>query len=116
MLLGPIHFLIKNLKNIKNKKKINFEIIGSANKLQRILKIKIINFSFNFGRLEHISPTILNLSKKRFKYVFTGIRGENLKSKKIFLEIIFHPMIIFLIYTLILVVSWIFYTKREKKK
>lgn len=82
--IGAHTFSHKNLKNIRNKKKINFEIIGSANKLQRILKIKIINFSFNFGRLEHISPTILNLSKKRFKYVFTGIRGENLKSKKIF--------------------------------
>ena len=38
--IGAHTFSHKNLKNIKNKKKINFEIIGSANKLQRILKLK----------------------------------------------------------------------------
>tara|TARA_B100000902_G_C27280079_1_gene901228 strand:+ start:62 stop:955 length:894 start_codon:yes stop_codon:yes gene_type:complete len=73
-----------NLKKIKNKKKIHFEIIGSANKLEKILKTKIFNFSFNFGRLKHISPIMLRLSKKRFKYIFTGIRGDNINSKKIF--------------------------------
>ncbi len=72
-----------NLKDISNKKKIEYEVIGSANKLEKILNSKIINFSFTFGRLKDISINSLLLSKKRFKYVFTGIRGENLDNQKI---------------------------------
>ena len=72
-----------NLKDINDKKKIKYEIVDSANKLEKILKIKIINFSFTFGRLKDISSKSLLLSKKRFKYVFTGIRGENLDHNKI---------------------------------
>lgn len=83
-IIGAHTFSHLNLKKIKNKSKLHFEIIGSANRLEKILKTKIFNFSFNFGRLKHISPEILNLSKKRFKYIFTGIRGDNLNSKKIF--------------------------------
>ncbi len=83
-IIGAHTYSHVNLKKIKNKKKLYFEIIGSANKLEKILKIKILNFSFNFGRLKDISPETLNLSKKRFKYIFTGIRGDNINSKKIF--------------------------------
>lgn len=72
-----------NLKNVNNKKKLNFEIIYSANKLQRLLKTKIVNFSFNFGRLKHISPSMLSLSKKRFNFLFTGIRGDNSNIKQL---------------------------------
>ncbi len=83
-IIGAHTYSHVNLKKIKNKRKLYFEIIGSANKLEKILKTKILNFSFNFGRLKDISPEILNLSKKRFKYIFTGIRGDNINSKKIF--------------------------------
>ncbi len=72
-----------NLKNIKNNKIIRYEIIDSANQLQKLLKIKIVNFSFNFGRLKDISPKMLFYSQKRFNFIYTGIRGENLKQKKI---------------------------------
>ena len=72
-----------NLKNINNENKINFEIIDSANTLQKLLKTKIVNFSFNFGRLKHISPKMLLLSKKRFNFLFTGIRGDNFNIKQL---------------------------------
>lgn len=80
-----------NLKNIKNKKIINFEIIDSANKLQKLLKIKIINFAFNFGRLKHISPQMLTLSKKRFNFLYTGIRGNNLNNRQLIFRDNIHP-------------------------
>ena len=70
-------------KKINDKKILNYEIIQSANKLQKLLNIKIDNFSFNFGRLNDISYKSLLLSKKRFKYIFTAIRGENLNEQKI---------------------------------
>ena len=72
-----------NLKNVKNNKLLKYEIIDSANNLQKMLKIKINDFSFNFGRLKDISPKMLSLSKKRFDFIYTGIRGENLNTNKI---------------------------------
>ena len=81
--IGAHTYSHKNLKKINDKKILNYEIIQSANKLQKLLNIKIDNFSFNFGRLNDISYKSLLLSKKRFKYIFTAIRGENLNEQKI---------------------------------
>mgnify|MGYP000942271506 CR=1 FL=1 len=72
-----------DLKNVKNNKKIKYEIVDSANELQKILKIKINDFSFNFGRLRDISSRMLSLSKKRFDFIYTGIRGDNSDIDKI---------------------------------
>tara|TARA_B110000027_G_C16026022_1_gene258612 strand:- start:96 stop:704 length:609 start_codon:yes stop_codon:yes gene_type:complete len=81
--IGAHTYSHTNLKNINNKKEIIFEIISSANKLQNLLKNKIINFSFSFGRLKHISPQMLLLSKKRFNFLYTGIRGDNLNIRQL---------------------------------
>lgn len=81
--IGAHTFSHINLKKMNNLKKLRYEIIESANKLQKLLDIKIDNFSFNFGRLNDISEKSLVLSKKRFKYVFTAVRGENLDNQKI---------------------------------
>ena len=90
-LIGAHTFSHLNLNFIKDKKKIYFEIVKSANLLQKKLNIKIRNFSFNFGRLEHISPISLNIAKKRFENIFTGIRGDNLHSQKIFFRDNIYP-------------------------
>ncbi len=82
-LIGAHTYSHINLKKLNNLKKLKFEIIDSANKLQKLLNIKINNFSFNFGRLSDISEKSLLLSKKRFKYIFTAIRGENLNKQKL---------------------------------
>ncbi|MBD1134946.1 polysaccharide deacetylase family protein [Pelagibacterales bacterium SAG-MED47] len=83
--IGSHTFSHANLKKLSNKKKLKFEIVDSANRLQKLLKININNFSFTFGRLDDISQKSLKISKNRFNYIFTGIRGENLnKSKLIF--------------------------------
>ena len=81
--IGAHTFSHINLKKMNDLKKLRYEIIESANKLQKLLNIKIDNFSFNFGRLNDISEKSLVLSKKRFKYVFTAVRGENLDNQKI---------------------------------
>jgi len=82
-LIGAHTFSHINLKKINNNKKIKFEIIESANKLEKKLSIKVKYFAFNFGRLEHISPKIIHFAKKRFKVIFTGIRGENFYKRKL---------------------------------
>ena len=79
-----------NLKNLRDKKKLRYEIIESANSLQKLLKTRIDNFSFTFGRLSDISQKSISLSKKRFRYIFTGIRGENLNN----LQLIFRDNIL----------------------
>ena len=71
------------MKNLNDKKKLKFEIVDSADRLQKLLKIRINNFSFTFGRLDDISKKSLIISKKRFRYIFTGIRGENLSQSKL---------------------------------
>ena len=81
--IGSHTFSHVNLKNLRDKTKLRFEIIESANRLQKLLKTKINNFSFTFGRLNDISQKSLSLSKKRFKYIYTGIRGENLNNLRL---------------------------------
>ena len=81
--LGAHSFSHTNLKNNKNKKLLNFEIIQSANLLEKKISKKINFFAFNFGRLNSISYDITQIAKKRFKLIFTGIRGRNFKNCKL---------------------------------
>lgn len=81
--LGAHSFSHKNLKNNNNKKILNFEIIHSANLLEKKISKKIDFFAFNFGRLNSISYNITQIAKKRFNVVFTGIRGNNFKGCKL---------------------------------
>ena len=81
--IGAHTFSHINLKKINNNKKLKFEIIESANKLEKKLNIKVNYFAFNFGRLAHISPKIIHFAKKRFKVIFTGIRGKNFHKRRL---------------------------------
>ncbi|MDC3122146.1 polysaccharide deacetylase family protein [Prochlorococcus sp. AH-716-J21] len=51
------------------------EITLSANKLESILKSKLLFFAFPFGSLDSINSRSFLIAKKRFKYCFTNIRG-----------------------------------------
>lgn len=53
------------------------EIINSANFLEFKLNTKIRNFAFTFGDKSSINQTSLNIAKKRFDFVFTSLRGNN---------------------------------------
>ena len=80
--LGAHTFSHKDLKMEKNLNKLKFEIILSTNSFENKIKKKINLFAFNFGRLQNISHQMVNISKKRYKYLFTAVRGDNNKKAK----------------------------------
>jgi peptidoglycan/xylan/chitin deacetylase (PgdA/CDA1 family) len=53
------------------------EIIESADLLEKSLQTKIDHFAFTFGDFASLSPEALNVARQRFKYIYTGMRGDN---------------------------------------
>ncbi|MDC0446032.1 polysaccharide deacetylase family protein [Candidatus Pelagibacter sp.] len=81
--IGAHTFSHKNLKNITNEKVLNYEIVQSANNFQKILNTKIKCFAFNFGRINHISAKMIKIASKKYKILFTGVRGGNLENSNL---------------------------------
>ena len=59
------------------------EIIVAADELQSLLNYKIKNFAYTFGDINSINKLSINLASKRFDFIFSGLRGNNLKKSKI---------------------------------
>jgi peptidoglycan/xylan/chitin deacetylase (PgdA/CDA1 family) len=55
------------------------EIVKSSDEIENKLGIKVENFAYTFGDLSSINALALNIAKKRFKYIYTGLRGVNTK-------------------------------------
>ena len=53
------------------------EIVSSADILEERLGVNLEHFAYSFGNLESFSPAALEIAKKRFKYIYTGLRGDN---------------------------------------
>ena len=75
--IGAHTYSHKDLKSLKNMKKLKFEIILSTNKFEKQINKKINLFAFNFGRLKNISSPMMKLANKRYDFLFTGVRGQN---------------------------------------
>jgi len=56
------------------------EIILSADALERKLGTKVEHFSYTFGDLASFSPAALAVARRRFKFIYTGMRGDNARS------------------------------------
>jgi peptidoglycan/xylan/chitin deacetylase (PgdA/CDA1 family) len=56
------------------------EIIESANVLEQKLGIKVDHFAYTFGNLASFSPAALAIARSRFKYIYTGLRGDSSSS------------------------------------
>jgi peptidoglycan/xylan/chitin deacetylase (PgdA/CDA1 family) len=56
------------------------EIIMSAELISSRLGINIEHFAYTFGDIESFSPVALKIAKKRYQFVYSGIRGDNSKS------------------------------------
>lgn len=83
--IGAHTYSHKDLKFVKNKRKLNFEIIDSTDRFQKKINKKITLFAFNFGRLKNISPQMVKIASKRYNFLFSAIRGENkINSKLLF--------------------------------
>lgn len=53
------------------------EICGSAEDLERLLNVRVEHFAYPFGDLVSISPAALEIASKRFRFVYSGLRGDN---------------------------------------
>ena len=53
------------------------EIISSADRISDHLGCAVRHFAFPFGNVESFSAVALKIARKRFPYVYTGLRGIN---------------------------------------
>lgn len=53
------------------------EIINCADLIEDKLGIQIEHFAYTFGGLDSISKVALSIARSRFKYIYTGLRGNN---------------------------------------
>jgi len=53
------------------------EIIASGNRIEEMLRIKVEHFAFPFGDIGSIDKKALDLIRKRYKYIYSGVRGRN---------------------------------------
>ena len=53
------------------------EIIECADVLKSKLGVEIEHFAYPFGNLASFSPSALAVAMQRFKFIYTGLRGDN---------------------------------------
>lgn len=68
------------LSDLKEVKELEVEIIKCADILKSKLGVEIEHFAFPFGNLVSFSPSALAVALKRFKFIYTGLRGDNAMS------------------------------------
>jgi peptidoglycan/xylan/chitin deacetylase (PgdA/CDA1 family) len=68
------------LSQLKPEKDLAEEIIGSGDQLESRLGVSIRHFAFPFGHLTSFSPKSLEVARQRYEFVYSGIRGDNLKN------------------------------------
>lgn len=65
------------LSAIQSQAELESEIAGGADVLQQRLRAPIEHFAYSFGNLESFSETAARVARKRFRTIFSGLRGEN---------------------------------------
>jgi peptidoglycan/xylan/chitin deacetylase (PgdA/CDA1 family) len=65
------------LSELKQENELEAEIVESANALERNLGVKIEHFAYPFGNLASFSPEALTQARRRFNFIYTGMRGDN---------------------------------------
>lgn len=71
-----------NLGIIRDKKKLNDEMINSVKGLEKKLNTTIKHFAFTYGNYESMSEQSLKIAFQQYNYVYSGLRGNNYKNIK----------------------------------
>lgn len=71
-----------NLANIDNFFDLKNEILHSAKNLEKLLKINIDHFAYTYGNYESISKRSFMIAKKKYRYIYSCLRGNNFYNKK----------------------------------
>jgi len=66
------------LSDIFSIDELEMEIIQSAEKISHKLGVDINHFAFTFGNIDSFSRDALQVAKKKFDFIYSGIRGVNL--------------------------------------
>ena len=65
------------LSEISSSDALEDEIVSSADSLGNHLGVQIEHFAYTFGDLASFSSKALRIAQKRFKYVYSSLRGNN---------------------------------------
>lgn len=65
------------LSELSDYQKLKVEILSSADRLEHMLGIKVTHFAYPYGDFASISPEALAVAKRRFNFIYTGMRGNN---------------------------------------
>ena len=68
------HSRLSDLNEIRD---LETEIIECADILKRNLGVEIEHFAYPFGNLASFSPSALSVALQRYKFIYTGLRGDN---------------------------------------
>lgn len=67
----------RRLTEIESEGELKREIVESGNILQKKLGVDIEHFSYPFGDIESIDQRAMEIIRERYKYCYSGIRGNN---------------------------------------
>lgn len=56
------------------------QIIDSGNIISNRLGVRIDHFAYTFGDVDSFSENALRLAKQRYKFIYSGVRGDNAKT------------------------------------
>jgi peptidoglycan/xylan/chitin deacetylase (PgdA/CDA1 family) len=65
------------LSKLKNESVLEREIISSADILEKRLGIPVEHFAYTFGDLSSFSEQALAVARRRFRFIYSGLRGDN---------------------------------------
>jgi peptidoglycan/xylan/chitin deacetylase (PgdA/CDA1 family) len=65
------------LSHINAEAELEDEIVSSADTLARRLGVSIEHFAYSFGDLASFSPAALAVARRRYRFVYSGLRGDN---------------------------------------
>jgi len=67
----------RRLTEIESEDNLRHEIVECGDILQKKLGVDVDHFSFPFGNIESIDLKAMNIIRERYKYCYSGIRGNN---------------------------------------
>ncbi len=66
-------------EGVSNKKLVD-ELITSAEHMESKLGNKVEHFAYTFGDIDSFCQEALSVASRKFKYIYSGVRGDNAKS------------------------------------
>jgi peptidoglycan/xylan/chitin deacetylase (PgdA/CDA1 family) len=68
------------LSHVIGKDNLEKEIISSADTIEARLGIDVDHFSYTFGNLHSFNDAAMAVAKKRFRFIYSGLRGDNVNN------------------------------------